>query len=141
MTTDGGNTWNNAPTILHNLNRIRKINDTLAFAVCNKIWKYSRINTGVAENSKLPEGLFIKSVSPNPFIDKTTVIYHLPYSGNIRLRLYDFAGRPIRTLKEGFETAGEHEQLIDLPYFFNTHFYIVIHFEQYTIARKIISIR
>lgn len=43
---------------------------------------------------------------PNPFNPRTTIRYDLPVDSRVRLRLYDVAGRLIRTLVDGFEQAG-----------------------------------
>ncbi|HXB10805.1 MAG TPA: hypothetical protein VNZ45_02380, partial [Bacteroidia bacterium] len=72
--TDGGNTFSNfAPSnLLVNLNRIRFISDTLAYAVGQRVYKYcktwpSSINP-IVDNS----GYSLEQNIPNPFTNNTT---------------------------------------------------------------------
>jgi hypothetical protein len=46
---------------------------------------------------------------PNPFNPWTTVSYRLSAAGEVRLRIYDVAGRLVKTLENGFVQAGEYE--------------------------------
>jgi hypothetical protein len=43
---------------------------------------------------------------PNPFNPETTIRYDLSAGGPVSLRIYDSAGRLVRTLFEGRDTAG-----------------------------------
>ncbi len=45
---------------------------------------------------------------PNPFNPLTTIEYHLPRPGEVRLRLYNLRGQLIRTLIDDFRPAGVH---------------------------------
>ena len=47
---------------------------------------------------------------PNPFNPQTNIRYELREAGNVRLEVYDLAGRRIRVLRDGVaESAGQHE--------------------------------
>jgi subtilisin-like proprotein convertase family protein len=46
---------------------------------------------------------------PNPFNPATTILYRTEAPGRVRLRIYDQAGRLVRTLVDGDQPAGEHE--------------------------------
>lgn len=45
---------------------------------------------------------------PNPFNPQTTIAYTLPQAGRVSLRVYDVAGRLVRTLVDDVEEAGGH---------------------------------
>lgn len=47
--------------------------------------------------------------TPNPFFHTTTVAYQLTRPGAVRLRIFDAAGRLVRTLVEAGRPAGPHE--------------------------------
>jgi photosystem II stability/assembly factor-like uncharacterized protein len=43
---------------------------------------------------------------PNPFRDVTVIPFDMPKNGHVSIRIYDAAGRLVRTLKDGEEIAG-----------------------------------
>jgi photosystem II stability/assembly factor-like uncharacterized protein len=138
QTLDGGKTWT-ASTALNALNRMRILNPNLAYAVSNRVWKYSLYPTGVnVPQTNIPEGFTVKAY-PNPFADSLIIQYHIPNPGNVSLRVYDFSGRPVNTCYEAYTQEGEHQLHINLTHYFDTHFYIVIKFNEYQVTQKIIS--
>jgi hypothetical protein len=46
---------------------------------------------------------------PNPFIGGTRIGYYLPEAGEVRLEVYDSAGRRIAVLERGRREMGRHE--------------------------------
>lgn len=50
----------------------------------------------------------IESVAPNPFNPRTTVTYSLSAPTRVSAVVYELAGRPVRTLVRGLESAGVH---------------------------------
>jgi hypothetical protein len=46
---------------------------------------------------------------PNPFNPTTTISYGLKETGRVSLRIYDVAGRLVKTLVDGVRLAGDHE--------------------------------
>jgi photosystem II stability/assembly factor-like uncharacterized protein len=140
ITVDGGATWTNT-SVLYNFNRFRFIHKNLAYAVGNRVWKYSLFATGESEPTDHPPKGLLFSIYPNPFKENSTIVYHLPEAGEVLIRVYDFAGRPIKTIEEHYEPAGEHLLQLNLSYYFDTHFFVVLKFNQYQISRKILSVR
>jgi hypothetical protein len=53
--------------------------------------------------------LALLAPSPNPFHSSTRIAFEIPDRGTVRLRIYDVAGRLVRTLHEGELPAGRHE--------------------------------
>jgi hypothetical protein len=45
---------------------------------------------------------------PNPFNPETHITFYLSHPGEMKLEIYNVRGQKIRTLKTGFQTAGEH---------------------------------
>ncbi len=58
-------------------------------------------------------GLRLAPATPNPFRLRTTLRWSLPQAGNVRLRVHDVAGRLMRTLQDGWLTAGTHSAVWD----------------------------
>jgi len=50
---------------------------------------------------------------PNPFNPVTTIEYSVAVSGQVTLRVYDLAGRVVRTLVDRDVEAGEHHAIWD----------------------------
>jgi photosystem II stability/assembly factor-like uncharacterized protein len=139
QTSDGGKTWTDENTILHSLNRIRVINSNTAYAVGKNVWKYSYNPTGINNPDVKSLPGFTVSAFPNPFIENTTIEYQIPESGQVSIRLYDFSGRPISTLHDDYDMAGKHLINVNLKYYLNTHFYVVITFKDHQNIQKIIA--
>ncbi|MFH1144813.1 MAG: FlgD immunoglobulin-like domain containing protein, partial [Candidatus Eisenbacteria bacterium] len=57
--------------------------------------------------------LLLRESHPNPFSIDTRIEYVLPEEGRVSLRLFDTAGRLVRTLVDGNRPAGEHVTLWD----------------------------
>ncbi|MDO9695035.1 MAG: FlgD immunoglobulin-like domain containing protein [Candidatus Latescibacteria bacterium] len=55
----------------------------------------------------VPAGL-LRSVAPNPFNPRTTVRFELTREGPVQLEVFDLEGRRVRTLVDGWFTAGPH---------------------------------
>lgn len=70
---------------------------------------YLRMCTETTIQDKIPIGSSATiSIYPNPFNPLTTIVYSLPESGRVKIRIYDATGRFLRTVTDGIEIAGEH---------------------------------
>jgi hypothetical protein len=48
---------------------------------------------------------------PNPFNSSTTIKYHLPETGDVRLSIFDLSGRLVEELFSGRQSAGDYHYL------------------------------
>ncbi len=62
---------------------------------------------------QVPRQLALLPNVPNPFNGQTRLIYEVERADHVRLRVFDTAGRLVRTLQEGPQTVGRHERLFD----------------------------
>lgn len=62
---------------------------------------------------EIPNVFRLVQNSPNPFNPVTTVAYHVPHKSEVTIRVYDVAGRLVRTLVDGLEEPGVHEAAWD----------------------------
>ncbi len=60
-----------------------------------------------------PVGLAFAPAAPNPFRGSTRIAFSLPTRERVALRLYDVAGRLVRTLEDGELEAGAHARMWD----------------------------
>lgn len=138
QTNDGGDTWNVIPFV-ENFNRFRKI-DSVAYASGNRIWKYTSQHVGVNE-IKAMQGVLLEQNYPNPFSDKTLIKYSIPQAGDVMLRVYDSAGRPVKTLVDETKPKGEYNTELNLPYFYDTHFYYTLTFSNTILTKKALMVK
>jgi hypothetical protein len=64
-------------------------------------------DTGEDAGTLTPLGSLLMA-QPNPFKPSTSVRFRVPAAGEVSLRIYDIAGRPVRVLAEGYRAAGEY---------------------------------
>jgi hypothetical protein len=62
--------------------------------------------------SLLPTEVTLYPAAPNPFNSTTSIRYFLPRTADVRLTVYDSAGRLVQRLSEGFATSGEHSATV-----------------------------
>lgn len=140
-TTDGGDNWSVVPFV-PNFNRFRWVNDSIAYASGNRIWKYYKTPaTGSVKPMDLPEGFTVGQNFPNPFSAKTTIPYSIPFTGRVTLKTYDMAGRPIATLVDEIQDGGEYQVAYELKYYYNTHFFYTLSFEGHFLTGKMVMNR
>jgi len=60
-----------------------------------------------AENGASPPALWLKPPAPNPFIDRTEIVYSVPVASTVQVVVYNAAGRRVRVLSDGYAGAGE----------------------------------
>ena len=61
----------------------------------------------------IPHRFGLSQNYPNPFNPKTTIAYGIPQSGNVVLKIFDMAGREIRTLVNEYKDAGYYAAKFD----------------------------
>ncbi len=75
---------------------------------------HADIDTRLPDESALPQHIGLYQNVPNPFNPRTVIRYDLPSALNVRLEIYDVAGRRVRTLVDGLvREAGSHEVVWD----------------------------
>ncbi len=71
--------------------------------------------TSLSENniSSLPKDFNLSQNYPNPFNPSTKIVYDLPASGNVSLKIYNELGKEVSTLVNSFKNAGSYEITFD----------------------------
>jgi hypothetical protein len=68
------------------------------------------ILTGVnSENSNTPKTFNLSQNYPNPFNPSTLISYQLPSDAYVTLKIFNVLGNEVKTLTNGFTTAGSHQ--------------------------------
>lgn len=69
--------------------------------------------TSVEEASNIPNVFVLRQNYPNPFNPSTSISYELPKAENVRILIYDLAGRQVRELVNEHKQAGIYTALWD----------------------------
>ncbi|MGQ9705638.1 MAG: T9SS type A sorting domain-containing protein [bacterium] len=75
--------------------------------------KRSDVGTVVGSTNGKPTDFSLVSNYPNPFSDRTTIVFTLPETSIVEIALYDITGRLVKEVSEGQYTAGEHTIVLD----------------------------
>jgi len=116
-TKDRGRTWDTVtPTnLLVNLNRVRFLSDTLAYAVGQRVYKYDNSVTTVAKITNDSNRYTMSQNVPNPFTGKTTITYSIPVSQLVQIEVFDDGGRRIETLVNSRKPPGTYKVDFIMP--------------------------
>ncbi len=118
-TLDGGLTWTRQPASAHGLDDVAFFDEDTGVAV-GPGGAILRTRTAGWPTAVAPEPepgrratLLLRQNRPNPFNPRTTIPFDLPAGGRVRLRVYDAAGRCVRTLRDADLPRGRHEAVWD----------------------------
>ena len=60
------------------------------------------------ESDEIVSDLSVKSAYPNPFNPSTNIEYSISQSGNVKIAIYDVAGRQVDVLSNEYQSGGNH---------------------------------
>ena len=129
-TTDGGNTWNYY-NIGANLNRFFVLNENLAYASGQIIYKYyPKIYTNITESkpSFHDKPNYIKTIFPNPIKSGNilNIEYNINKATNVNLDLYSPEGKLIKSIVHDYVSEGMKNTSIELPFLSDGNYLIVL---------------
>ena len=78
---------------------------------------------------------------PNPFNSYTTINYHIPEEGTIKLILYDLTGRKVSTLINSTKEAGSHSYIFQTTALASGIYYYQIRYKNNIVTKKFILIK
>jgi len=78
---------------------------------------------------------------PNPFNPKTTIKFELPVSGAVTLKVYDVAGKEVKTLFNGNLNTGEYHAVFDGSGLTGGVYFYKLITKNYTLTKKMILIK
>ncbi len=112
QSTDSGKTWSefSMSNRMINLNRIRRINDTLMYGAGTQIFKYhSPVITTVKDQSPAAPGtLVVQQNYPNPFNPSTTITFTLPEFSTVRISVFNALGQRVEGIMDNPKPAGTY---------------------------------
>jgi hypothetical protein len=102
---------------------------------------FTPILTDVREENVLPGGYSLSQNYPNPFNPQTKITYSVPVTGRVVLKLYDLAGREVKTLLEESRTAGVYSLTVDGSDLPSGVYFYSIRANEYTASKKMSLIK
>ncbi len=113
QTVDSGKTWNlfSMSNQMQNLNRIRRVNDTLMYGAGTQIFRYSPASVlSVNGKENISPALFSVSQNyPNPFNPNTTIEFILPQFSTVRIFIYNSVGQLVEGIMDNPKPAGTYK--------------------------------
>ena len=103
---NGSSTISHSYSFTDKLNSMGKYYYRLKQIDNNGTFKYS--NDVEVNYTQYIKGYSLEQNYPNPFNPSTTINFTLAQSGQMTLKVYDLLGREVKTLVNGFITAGNH---------------------------------
>ena len=80
-----------------------------AYHMVNQPYDYTATGvTGRQTHTDAPDAIAISQNFPNPFNPTTSIQYHIPASGEVRLEVFDVQGETVDVLVDGLQSAGDH---------------------------------
>ncbi len=98
-------------------------------------------NAGASVVSSVPDRFFLAQNFPNPFNPVTTISFELPLSGNVSLKIFDIAGREVRTLVSGFMQAGTHSMNFDAAGLSSGTYFYRLSAGEFNSVRKLVVLK
>lgn len=114
QTTNGGANWSLSGWGYY-MNRFRFLSDTLAYAVGNRVYKYSRTPVGVRNSSfSIPTKFNLEQNYPNPFNPVTNIRFDIPSNLNgkfyqVKLSVFNALGETVQLLLNKRLNTGNYE--------------------------------
>jgi photosystem II stability/assembly factor-like uncharacterized protein len=97
-TTNAGASWHLAGWGI-NMNRIRFLSDTLAYAVGRTVYKYTSEPIGIVPiSTEVPKQFSLQQNYPNPFNPTTVVKFQVASYRLVKLSIYDVLGKEVAIL-------------------------------------------
>ncbi len=91
----------------------KKSNANLGYGI-NEIEIFgSRLTNIAGDELEIPSEYKLMQNYPNPFNPATTISYHIPESGRVKLEIFDLLGRNVATLIEREEASGSYNITFD----------------------------
>lgn len=101
----------------------------------------SYILTDAEVNNLSPLEYTLEQNYPNPFNPVSKIVFELPESGMISLRIYDILGREAAVLVDEFRMAGRHIVVVDADKFGSGVYFYELKTEKVRLAKKMIVLK
>ncbi len=78
---------------------------------------------------------------PNPFNPSTTILYSIPRSGNVIMKIYNVLGQEVQTLVDQFQPAGNYKVSFDAGSLTSGIYFYSIRYDNFVQVKKMILVK
>ncbi|MEG8946580.1 T9SS type A sorting domain-containing protein [Rosettibacter firmus] len=89
----------------------------------------------------VPTNFYVYQNYPNPFNPSTTISFELPQSGNVVVKIYNVMGQEVKTLLNGFRTAGYNVVNFDASDLSSGVYIYNVNFNGQSISKKMVLMK
>lgn len=97
-------------------------------------------STAIVEDD-LPQAFELKQNYPNPFNPTTTISFHLPFTGQVRLVVCNLLGQRVAELVNDQLSAGDHELQLDASNLSSGTYFCFLTSGQHSAVRKMLLLK
>ena len=110
---------------------------------CGKfIKKFSDLTVGINPiSTKIPAQFRLDQNYPNPFNPNTKIIFALPKSGDVNLKIYDLTGKEVATYVNGYFAAGTYSIDLNLSNFASGVYFYKIRADEFTDVKRMVLLK
>jgi hypothetical protein len=101
----------------------------------------SRAFTNVENHPDIPQIFSLEQNYPNPFNPSTTIMYSLPVSGHVKLKVYDILGKQVAALIDKEQNRGSYEIPFDASFLPSGVYFYRLSSNKFTQTRKMIILK
>lgn len=91
--------------------------------------------------SNIPGNYSLEQNYPNPFNPNTTIKFKIPESGNVLIKLFDAAGRLVKTLVNAYKFAGSYETELNAENLASGIYYYTLYSKDFTDTKKMVLVK
>jgi hypothetical protein len=88
-----------------------------------------------------PESFELYQNYPNPFNSETSIIYRIPRSGIVKLKIYNVLGEEVTTIIDGYKESGNYNVSFDAGDLASGVYIYTMEFEERRISRKMLLLK
>jgi hypothetical protein len=89
----------------------------------------------------IPTACSLHQNYPNPFNSSTTILFDVPRSGDVLLRVFDLLGREVAILKDGLVEAGSHRTTFNGSNLASGIYFVQLDAGKFTQTRKLMLLK
>jgi len=145
-TTNSGSTWETQPSgdTTSFLRGITMVDGSIGYIVGNNGRILKTVNGGIGIqqiSTNVPEGFKLSQNYPNPFNPVTNITFSVPKTSEVKLTVYDAAGKQTAALFNGRLSAGTYNYDFDAAHLASGIYFYTLEAESFIETKKMVLVK